>query len=201
MSIFLQMSTAMMSAPSCASRTACARPWPRAAPVMKATLPSTRPVIGYLNSLWVQEFQLTKVGMDSQPRTAVVGDDDRFLSLIEYFARAEDTVLRQRDGVKLQCRLYGADGGELTTTLHTRGSSYLDDNSRGSRMRRRLAWLGFRRRFFVPHHPRRRPLDARLRAGRGRHGHVARCGARGVARRTAGAIRHPALRGAARLNA
>jgi hypothetical protein len=75
--------------------------------------------------------------------------DDRFLSLIEYFARAEETVLRQRDGVKLQCRLYGADGDELTTTLHTRGSSYLDDNSRGSRMRRRLAWLGFRRRFFV----------------------------------------------------
>src|SRR6201994_3562005 len=34
-----QMSSAMMSAPSAASRTACARPWPRAAPVMKATLP------------------------------------------------------------------------------------------------------------------------------------------------------------------
>src|ERR1700748_515552 len=37
------MSTAMMSAPSCASRTACDRPWPRAAPVMKATLPSSFP--------------------------------------------------------------------------------------------------------------------------------------------------------------
>src|SRR6516164_9085307 len=37
------MSTAMMSAPSCASRTAWLRPWPRAAPVMKATWPSTRP--------------------------------------------------------------------------------------------------------------------------------------------------------------
>src|SRR5260370_26368048 len=35
----------MMPAPSCASRTACDRPWPRAAPVMKASLPSTRPVI------------------------------------------------------------------------------------------------------------------------------------------------------------
>ena len=40
-----QMSTAMMSAPSWASRTAWLRPWPRAAPVMNATLPSTRPVI------------------------------------------------------------------------------------------------------------------------------------------------------------
>src|ERR1700760_963129 len=38
-----QMSSAMMSAPSAASRTACARPWPRAAPVMKATLPSRSP--------------------------------------------------------------------------------------------------------------------------------------------------------------
>src|SRR4051812_8247935 len=37
------MSTAMMSAPSSARRTAWLRPWPRAAPVMKATLPSTRP--------------------------------------------------------------------------------------------------------------------------------------------------------------
>src|SRR5581483_9273236 len=37
------MSTAMMSAPSSASRIACERPWPRAAPVMKATLPSSFP--------------------------------------------------------------------------------------------------------------------------------------------------------------
>src|ERR1700712_4738155 len=41
------MSTAMTSAPSAAIRTACARPWPRAAPVMKATLPSSRPVIWF----------------------------------------------------------------------------------------------------------------------------------------------------------
>src|SRR5215470_20374161 len=40
-----QMSTAMMSAPSWACRTAWLRPWPRAAPVMKATLPATRPAI------------------------------------------------------------------------------------------------------------------------------------------------------------
>jgi hypothetical protein len=75
--------------------------------------------------------------------------DDRFLSLVEYFARAQDAVLRQGAGLPLQCRLYASDGSELTTVLHARGSSYLDDDARGSRMRRRLAWLGFRRRFFV----------------------------------------------------
>src|ERR1700722_13159615 len=41
-------STAMMSAPSWASRMAWLRPWPRAAPVMKATLPATRPAIAAL---------------------------------------------------------------------------------------------------------------------------------------------------------
>jgi hypothetical protein len=75
--------------------------------------------------------------------------DDRFLSLVEYFARAQNAVLRQQAGLPLQCRLYASDGSELTTVLHTRGSSYLDDDARGSGMRRRLAWLGFRRRFFV----------------------------------------------------
>src|SRR5690349_18679023 len=39
------MSTAMMSAPSCASRIASARPCPRAAPVTSATFPSTRPAM------------------------------------------------------------------------------------------------------------------------------------------------------------
>src|ERR1700722_13790447 len=39
------MSTAMMSAPSWASLMAWLRPWLRAAPVMKATLPCTRPAI------------------------------------------------------------------------------------------------------------------------------------------------------------
>jgi hypothetical protein len=73
--------------------------------------------------------------------------DDRFLSLVEYFARAEDAVLRRNEGLPLKCRLYSADGSELTALLHARGSSYLDDDTRGSGMRRRLAWLGFRRRF------------------------------------------------------
>jgi len=75
--------------------------------------------------------------------------DDRFLSLVEYFARAQDAVLRQQAGLPLQCRLYALDGRELTSVLHTRGSSYLDDDARGSGMRRRLAWLRLRRRFFV----------------------------------------------------
>src|ERR1700761_6624403 len=42
-SIASSTSTAMMSAPSWASRIAWLRPWPRAAPVMNATLPATRP--------------------------------------------------------------------------------------------------------------------------------------------------------------
>jgi hypothetical protein len=75
--------------------------------------------------------------------------DDRFLSLVEYFARAQDAVLRQQAGLPLHCRLYATDGRELTTVLHSRGSSYLDDDARGTGMRRRLAWLGFRRRFLV----------------------------------------------------
>jgi hypothetical protein len=75
--------------------------------------------------------------------------DDRFLSLVEYFARAQDAVLRKQAGLPLQCRLYSSDGRELTKVLHARGSSYLDDDTRGSGMRRRLAWLGFRRRFLV----------------------------------------------------
>src|SRR3954452_3797026 len=40
-----QISIAMMSAPSLASRIACARPWPRAAPVMNATRPSWGPPV------------------------------------------------------------------------------------------------------------------------------------------------------------
>jgi hypothetical protein len=73
--------------------------------------------------------------------------DDRFYSLVEYYARTQDTVLRQQAGLPLQCRVYAADGRDLTGTLHARGSSYLDDNARGHGMRRRLLLLSFRRRF------------------------------------------------------
>jgi hypothetical protein len=78
-----------------------------------------------------------------------LSSDDRFFSLVEYFARVQDRLLRQRSGLPLQCRLYSADGRELTPLLHTRGSSYLDDDRRGSGMRRRLVWLRFRRRLFA----------------------------------------------------
>jgi hypothetical protein len=75
-----------------------------------------------------------------------LSDDDRFFSLVEHFSRVQGTLLRQRAGLPLQCRLYAADGDEITAVLHRRGSSYLDDDARALRMRRRLAWLGFRRR-------------------------------------------------------
>jgi hypothetical protein len=85
--------------------------------------------------------------LDVRLASAKLSHDDRFYSLVEYYARAQDTVLRQRVGLPLHCRLYGADGSDLTGRLHSRGSSYLDDNARGSGMRRRLLYLSFRRRF------------------------------------------------------
>ena len=87
--------------------------------------------------------------LDVRLASAKLSADDRFFSLVEYFARAQDTVLRQRAGLPLQCRVYTADGSDLTGTLHSRGSSYLDDNERGSGMRRRLLLLSFRRRFLA----------------------------------------------------
>lgn len=92
--------------------------------------------------------------LDVRLESGKLSSDDRFLSLVEYFTRAQDAVLRQDAGMRLQCRLYGADGSELTTTLHARGSSYLDDNRRGTGMRRRLAWLNFRHRFLARTIPR-----------------------------------------------
>ncbi len=81
--------------------------------------------------------------------------DDRFFSLVEYFARAQDSVLRQQlrpapAGPRVRRRTAATSRG----TLHSRGSSYLDDNARGNGMRRRLLLLSFRRRFL-----------ARVRAG------------------------------------
>jgi len=78
------------------------------------------------------------------PRLSV---DDRFFSLVAYFARAQDSLLRQRVGLPLQCRVFAADGRDLTGALHARGASYLDDDQRGSGMRRKLLFLSFRRRF------------------------------------------------------
>src|SRR3984893_6275450 len=66
------MSTAMMSAPSSASRIAWLRPCPRATPVMKATLPSTRPAIARA-SLLVREAGVDR-HRDAGDVTGVVGD-------------------------------------------------------------------------------------------------------------------------------
>src|SRR5580700_748863 len=65
-------STAMMSAPSWASRTAWLRPWPRAAPVMNATLPATRPAMSAA-SLLVREAGVDR-HRDAGDIAAVVGD-------------------------------------------------------------------------------------------------------------------------------
>src|SRR5690606_11606486 len=61
-----QMSIRMMSAPSSASRTAWLRPWPRAAPVTRATLPCTRP-----------GFALTSRSPRLPPRGALLGERAR----------------------------------------------------------------------------------------------------------------------------
>jgi len=86
--------------------------------------------------------------LDVRIESAKLSADDRFFSLVEYFTRAQDAVLRQRAGLPLQCRVYTADGRDLSGTLHARGSSYLDEDARGTGMRRRLLMLSFRRRFF-----------------------------------------------------
>lgn len=75
--------------------------------------------------------------------------DDRFFSLVESFARSQDSVLRQRAGLPLQCRVFATDGSDLTGKLHARGSSYLDDDHRSTGMRRRLLLLSLRRRLLV----------------------------------------------------
>jgi hypothetical protein len=85
--------------------------------------------------------------LDVRLASAKLSGDDRFFSLVEYFSRAHDAVLRERVGLPLQCRVYTSDGRDLTGTLHSRGSSFLDDNALGSGMRRRLLILSFRRRF------------------------------------------------------
>lgn len=84
--------------------------------------------------------------LDVRLADARLSADDRFFSLVEHFARAQDAVLR-RSGLPLQCRVYAADGRDLSGALHARGSSYLDDDARGRGMRRRLLLLSLRRRF------------------------------------------------------
>ena len=44
--------------------------------------------------------------LDVRLASAKLSADDRFFSLVEYFARAQDAVLRQRAGLPLQCRVF-----------------------------------------------------------------------------------------------
>lgn len=77
-----------------------------------------------------------------------LGEDDRFLSLVEYFTRTQNSAMRQRRGLPVHCRLLAADGSDLTRRLQARAGRYLDDARRGGEMRRRLFWLALRRRLF-----------------------------------------------------
>lgn len=84
--------------------------------------------------------------LDVRLETGRLSDDDRFFLLVEHFARAQRAILRTAGGLSFRCRLFAEDGADLTARLHQRGSACLDDLERGSAVRRRIAWLGFRRR-------------------------------------------------------
>ena len=74
-----QMSETMTSAPSRASRTACARPCPRAAPVTNATRPSRVPVAPAISVLSIsprQASKLTETCSDGPALATVAHDDD-----------------------------------------------------------------------------------------------------------------------------
>lgn len=72
--------------------------------------------------------------------------DDRFLALVEHFTRQRGGRVRQGTGLRLEPRVYSSEGSEITAALHSRGGHHLDDDARAVRMRRRLVWLGLRRR-------------------------------------------------------
>jgi hypothetical protein len=78
--------------------------------------------------------------------------DDRFLTLIAFYARSQRLFLRQNAGIELQCRLLSEEGTDLSDGV--RGAeSRLDDETTAPALGRRLAWLGFRRKFvrsFLP---------------------------------------------------
>jgi hypothetical protein len=78
--------------------------------------------------------------------------DDRFLTLIAFYARSQRLFLRQNAGIELQCRLLSEEGTDLSDGV--RGAEgLLDDETTAPALGRRLAWLGFRHRFvrsFLP---------------------------------------------------
>lgn len=82
-----------------------------------------------------------------------LSSDDRFLSLVAFYARSQRLFLRRNGGeIDLQCRLLSNEGADLTSRLHGAETS-LDDTDRAGALGRQLAWLSFRRRLlrvFVP---------------------------------------------------
>jgi len=99
---------------------------------------------------WQAEIKFDPVAnllfLDVRLATGRLSNDDRFFSLVEHFSRTRHAVLRAAGSLSFRCRLYAPDGADLTARLHERGSAYLDDHERAPAMRRRLMWLGLRRR-------------------------------------------------------
>jgi hypothetical protein len=78
-------------------------------------------------------------------RDATLAGDDRFLSLVAFYSRGQRTMLHERAGLDMQCRLFSDQGADLTARLRDAEATYREDG-RGSALGRRLAWLGFRQR-------------------------------------------------------
>src|SRR5882757_2380388 len=95
-----QMSIAMMSAPSLASRIACARPWPRAAPVMNATRPSRGP-----------PFAVTAAPFVSL-RTRLTAELERVLVPVHSVDGVPDQRARHAVAAAAAAAEFGADDGD-----------------------------------------------------------------------------------------
>jgi hypothetical protein len=107
----------MMSAPSRASVMAWLRPWPRAAPVMQATLPSTRPVI-VLSSLssnvcCIQHEVVVLAGV----RTKLAGPGRARHRLCLVFASVGPDWVSRRRPIRMIC----AGAGRALPALHNHG--------------------------------------------------------------------------------
>src|SRR5882757_6811739 len=104
------MSIAIMSAPSSASRTAWLRPCPRAAPVIRATLPSTRFMPGRSRS-----------GLDSSK-----GGE----RILQPLSAAHDLSVDDRTILDIRVIDLRVTGKERLLTHHLKRSSEADVNGR-----------------------------------------------------------------------
>jgi hypothetical protein len=84
--------------------------------------------------------------LDVIVRDSALAGDDRFLSLVAFYSRGQRTMLHERAGLDMQCRLFSTEGADLTSRLRDAEATHRDD-PRGAALGRRLAWLGFRQRF------------------------------------------------------